>query len=350
MRDRDWGEALRNAYNRWARENSKPTNNGITFPSGIKAESEEGGVRLTMSSVGNLRKDGTRKPPPVCQNMQTDSAAFESWALALKLWLGEDKHINKVTLRWDKPSPEITHSDGRYTKEGCHYERFLYRVSVFGRMFDWFEVAQESETLLRASRSVHSSRLWLNVPKLPRDAKAADGPLDELPENDLEKHLAQSISFKEKMRLAAFPARQLPVGLFDSLPISDSCRVFPGGGAAIDLLGTREDGRLVVFELKKGTNSGKKKKYQAGILSELLLYAALLREAAEGDDRISFAGTHDWSDTLKISTGVHGVMLAFQFHPLLMHPELISTLNCGARRAWIRKPVTFDQVYVESSW
>ena len=60
-----------------------------------------------------------------CNNMQTDNAAFEGWAVCLKAWLLE---CENVRLKWDIP-----------TERNKHYNRFLYRVLRFSEAFpSWF--------------------------------------------------------------------------------------------------------------------------------------------------------------------------------------------------------------------
>lgn len=79
------------------------------------------------------KKSGKDLKNPVAENMQTDGAAFEGWAICLKSWLPDE--INRVSLTWDKPE-----------KNTGHYNRFLYRVWKFKEMYDWFSMKILQET------------------------------------------------------------------------------------------------------------------------------------------------------------------------------------------------------------
>jgi hypothetical protein len=84
-------------------------------------------------------------------NMQSNEAAFEAWALALKLWAG----VSHVCLRWEVPqgrpaSRNPTKEKPMYEDVG-HYQRFLYRVNAFGELFDWFSIHETN--LVIASRN-----------------------------------------------------------------------------------------------------------------------------------------------------------------------------------------------------
>jgi len=52
----------------------------------------------------------------ICSNMQTDSSAFEGWAICLKTWLPE--FVNDVVINGKIPK----------NKNNLHYNRFLYRL------------------------------------------------------------------------------------------------------------------------------------------------------------------------------------------------------------------------------
>ena len=71
----------------------------------------------------------------VCKNMQTDSSAFEGWALVTKRW----GQFQKIILSWDKPID---------LKNG-HYQRFLFRVRYFNEYFhSWFEIDEKCRCYL----------------------------------------------------------------------------------------------------------------------------------------------------------------------------------------------------------
>jgi hypothetical protein len=212
--------------------------------------------------------------------MQTDAAAFEAWALALRGWCGE-KEVQSITLRWSEPIIKAG-PDGAAAM--AHYQRFLYRVRKFENYFPWFQVADRA--LLNASQLTHDGSYRLNIalsertgsPDLPRRPPA------ELREHELECAFAFSpLRENLKQLLAADDlVCQVPVGVF-----ADAVRkgqgVLCGGKSAIDLLAWDRKGSLMIVELKKW---GAKK---MGAVSELFFYSCVMREAAAlGGQRFQF--------------------------------------------------------------
>ena len=77
-------------------------------------------LEITMNGDSLIINISSEK---VLKNMQTDSAAFESWALVLKRWIDE---IKNVVIKWEEPMFHfITDSKKQ------HYQRFLFRVLRF---------------------------------------------------------------------------------------------------------------------------------------------------------------------------------------------------------------------------
>lgn len=71
----------------------------IKFPDYIYFRLE--GNTLNIEIVPSIRNTGTVNY--TCENMQSDNAAFEGWAICLKAWI---EGIQNVTLRWDIPEVE----------------------------------------------------------------------------------------------------------------------------------------------------------------------------------------------------------------------------------------------------
>ena len=167
------------------------------------------------------------------------------------------------------------------------------------------------------------------------------------PEAKLEARLVDSDRFKCHFGLRETD-RQFPVGLFAG-EVAKPARIFTGGKSAIDIVGVGRDGSFNLFELKAGKN------ISAGIISELLLYTAVIREAAQVKPRIGFGGAAGdrakvRPDDVRQCTVIRAVLLAEEFHPLLEHPDLIATLNNAAAVNWNgqagAKPVSFLMSYV----
>ena len=270
----------------------------------------------------------------VTANMQTDAAALEAWALMLRLWLGE-KDVPNIVVDWGLP---------RETRNG-HYQRFLYRVDQFQKLFpDWFSVADPKK--LAKCQPLTEPVLILNV----ASGKASpSSPKTTSREYRFESKLIRSEKFRQRFVLKdKLVDRQFPVGLF-ACTVSAKTRIFTGGKSAIDIVGVGEDNHFWIFELKAGKN------ISVGTLSELLLYTGLIREAARTPPRIMFkdappsprACVH--ACHVQQCTGINAVMLVENLHPLLEHPELFSTLNKAAEAHWNRipdKPVCFSKACV----
>lgn len=131
-------EELQKAYCAYAK-----ARRNIKLPSALDIEMAEKGLRLRVS------------PTSVKANMQSDAAAVESWALLLRLWLGE-KRVPHIMVDWDVPEARPDgHLDG-------HYERFLYRMYQFSKLFPgWFEVADPQK--LQQGKAISETSLVLNV-------------------------------------------------------------------------------------------------------------------------------------------------------------------------------------------
>ena len=114
------------------------------------------GIRLP--DVEHIRFEGERehvtvimKQPAIISNLQANSAAFEAWVLALRVW----SEVKKIDLVWKRPVACTPN-------EQCHYERFLYRAQRFHSLFpEWFCVGEAE--LLAEAEALGDGPFCLNV-------------------------------------------------------------------------------------------------------------------------------------------------------------------------------------------
>lgn len=257
-------------------------------------------------------------------NMQTDAAAFEGWALALRRWAGAEK----VTLRWTDPR-----ADGAGPL-APHYERFVYRAARFAQLFpEWFTLegdVSSSRALRSDGRRVLNvagdrSRLKTITP-CHRGQWASEHEMECFFRQDAE--LAQHFGFGP----GYLTDQQLPIGLFASERPSGLAedRIFPGGKGAIDLV-IAEGDRFAMFELKSGSNM------KVGSISELIFYASVVRDAITG--HFSFAPENGYrSDVgpehLLAAKSVIAVLLGDDLHPLVDDPGIWQDLNRAVATHW----------------
>ena len=284
-------DALRDAY--WAKKHRH-----ISLPDAnhFRISQNSGTVRLSLSSQAVVR------------NMQNDTAAFEAWLLALKAWVG----IEDAVLNWDAPE------DAR----NGHYQRFLYRVSRFSKLYsNWFRAAPES--LSHLNESMVKGKLVCNV----ATTSPNDSPNKASRESRLEKHLAKTGWLANTFSLNPdLVGRQFPVGLFQG-KVSRDTNIFTGGKSAIDLVGIEDQPkRLWVFELKADGNQS------MGIVSELFFYVSFMRDVIDG--KFSFQKTESpriegrlHHDCLAGIKEIRGCLLAPKLHPLLDDNLVVCELN-----------------------
>jgi hypothetical protein len=269
---------------------------------------------ISLPNSDEFRLSGTKEQlrlsltaKAVVCNMQDDVAAFEGWLLALRAW----NCITRAELHWDIPE----HID-----DG-HYQRFLYRVTWFEKLFpSWFSVAPECRAYLDESKVK-----GILIVNSPGDTPTKT-PDKKSREAKLEKHLADQGWLANTFALAKV-GRQFPVGLFRNKVSSESeYRVFTGGKSAIDLIGIEaEPNRLWVFELKAEKNS------TMGMVSELLFYVSFMLNVVkndfrheEGKPRIDGRLHRADLDGIKM---IRGCFLAPVFHPLLDDNRVVDLLN-----------------------
>lgn len=247
----------------------------------------------------------------VTANLQTDIAAFEGWALAIKRWAGVKEPGLEVHLRWEPPS--------KYHERYLHYERFLYRVIRFNEAVDWFKVARGCSEHLDKSRVLKrngepkkgKAPFFVNVPgkrTKPRAVKARSA-LD-ISEREIEvwfyqhpKKLLASIKWRSELE------RQVPVGVFEGAANSGA-RVFPGAGGKVDLAAIDSRKGVALFELKKPGN------VKVGAISELHFYAQVVQDIRRGVFAYRPHDTGGFKDAVSSAGKVRGFVLANRIHPL----------------------------------
>jgi hypothetical protein len=288
--------------------------------------------------LGGTREQATitMKEKGLNENMQTDGAAFESWALALLLHCG----VQSVRISMDTGA----------MPEGPHYERFLYRLKRFSELYPDRVTATWPDSSSKALSS--EIKRFLNQPN-PRPKVTADDSRERMraaaepapSETALELALEISEAFRSHFELGKV-MRQWPVGLFKE-SVAKGKQIFTGGKSGIDLIGIRND-TLVLFELKKSGNQ------KAGAVSELLFYANVMRDAI-GTSAIFKFESREAKENCKISpedilrcSNIEAVLLAPKFHPLITEPRIFEELNeaamkrFGSDRSICFKTTTFN--------
>lgn len=242
------------------------------------------------------------------ENMQTDCAAFEGWAIVLKTHL----NFSRVILSWEDPDlssiPEITihrHSNGKeYAIHDRniatrHFQRFCYRVYKFTELYDWFSV----------NRNVNFNydNIFLNYPTQGASKKAEkeEARLERL---YVEKHKAE---FDGRMD------HQFPLTMFRGKVSKDNQIT---SGTTLDIWSI-QDNHLNIYELKKHTGNDK-----VGIITELLYYVNvlddLMRHKVKYDANASECNFRSFNEVYRLynqneNVLVSGLLLCDRTHPLI---------------------------------
>lgn len=318
-----WGKKLADDY-----RNKTGSRRSIRLPASddIQFEGEKELVTITLQQKA------------VLANLQTNKAAFEAWSLALRVWSA----VEKIDLIWKRP--QLEHCK---PTEQRHYQRFLYRCKKFESLFpEWFHLLKPE--LLKDAEALGDGPLCLNVAK--DRIQRTNGPSKA--EAMLERRLLDSRAFRDRFGLKAENIdHQVPVGLFKGSVAQDNY-IFTGGKSAIDIVGIAGD-VLWLFELKAGDN------IPAGILSELLFYASVMRDAVGPNARFCFEkhrnarGTSVRADDIQLCSRIEAVLLGERLHPLIGHAAVITCLNEAANRNWTASrdsiPVNFHCVTLRKS-
>jgi hypothetical protein len=279
--------------------------------------------------------------PSLTANMQSDDAAFEAWAMALRVHCAV-------------PRGRIQIKNGLSADRNKHVERFLYRLRRFDALFPVDTDGHGKSGKVFAE----NAKLFLNQPGRRQEITESEREQrlagiaaisGAAPERDLELALEVSPSLRKafaRENPELMPVmRQWLVGVFRDKVKDDQYRIFTGGKSAIDLIGI--DGKtLVLFELKNTKN------VKAGALSETFFYASVMRDALLGKfafeqtprNRKQIITPQDILDC----TDIRAVILAPRLHPLIYSeqnpgsPSIIDSLNQAADREWRDKPVHFE--------
>lgn len=317
-----WSERLRDGYatNRNvrlpAKERKGPNDEIIPGLMQVFGDNDIAQIHLTSAAIQ--------------ANMQTNAAAFEGWALALKRWAG----ARKVGLFW----PAVEPVKGKLPP---HYERFLYRAQRFADLFpDWFWL--DGDTTGSAALGSDGYRV-LNVAgdrtHLADNFVCEPGGWSN--EHQMECFLCQDRKFADHFGFQGGyrTDQQFPVGLFRTPLPNGNERIFPGGKGAIDLV-CADGQRLWLFELKAGKN------IPVGTISELIFYASVIRDAALGHFQFAptrAAGNHVTGDDVLKAKEIVAVMLGDKLHPLLSDVALLKMLNDAVQVRWnAGQPVTVE--------
>jgi len=284
-------------------------------------------VNLKIFQSERVKKSGLHYfDNPVSNNMQTDNAAFEGWAICLKAWLPEK--IQYVQLDWDEPTDE---------KINKHYNRYLYRVYKFGLAYPWFSIVDTKKTLIE-NFAKGLTGLHNNCGSKDPDEKEKEG------ENKVEYRMVNTYG-KEMCNVFSLDIidHQLPIGVR-----KDKNTFFTGQASAIDLWGTKED-CLSIFELKFSENKSNNTK--VGIISELFLYTSIMADIISGT--IMPPSNCPRLNESKLYSRIHEMkkiksyMLADKYHPLIENDTVLSLLNEVVRNdevsiEFIRKLYSFS--------
>lgn len=251
---------------------------------------------------------------PTCNNMQSDNAAFEGWAITLKAWFPSE--INNVVLKWDVPPAKLQNE---------HYNRFLYRVIRFTEKYKWFSIdsANIAETKNFLKNNWHS--LTINVSTTEPEKKSNDENAVEYEIADKEK-LDIRQKFLDRYRLWLFN-HQLHVGVK-----SNGTLLFTGGQSAIDLWAVSESKeKLSIFELKYiNYQKNGNKNIKVGIISELFLYVCIMEDIINGTIQPE---TPILEDEIRLYSlirnikNIDAIMLSNEFHPLVDSTAVFEQLN-----------------------
>jgi len=187
-------------------------------------------------------------------NMQENKSAFEGWIICFKSWLPGE--IDKVELEW-APSME--------KKKIEHYNRFLFRVIKFQKMYNWFSVAKKNiSEVQRFSHIIQRPDLVMNFPGSLKQGSNSENKIEDKIESLFVAEPQKLL--KTRFNLETLN-QQLPTGVFIEKK-SAGTRLFTGQKSAIDLWGLSAD-ELSIFELKYNN-------IRVGIISELLFYLYLM--------------------------------------------------------------------------
>lgn len=250
----------------------------------------------------------------IVENMQTDSAAFEGWALVLKRWITE---INRVVIEWEEPDISSVSAN-----EMQHYQRFLYRAKRFSDAFEWVDVSTINKGSLKYLKVDSGCKVIMNTPTQNRPRKYnIRKPLSEYSESQLEELILTNKDVRHELMSTmdlSLIDNQLPVGVFEEVK-SNATKIFTGGKSAIDIWGINNKNEFCLFELKNSNNR------KVGALSEMLFYSFLIQDVIKGI--IDFdKNSNESLEGIKKAKRVNCFLLAPSTHPLI-DKDVFNLLN-----------------------
>lgn len=248
--------------------------------------------------------------------MQTNAGAFDAWAIVLLNWMAGTECIE---IAWESP----------VDVKNRHYQRFLYRARRLNEIMG-DRIRIDEKALSKGSLVSEDGALCINIPLQRKPVLAL---ADDVSERGLETWLADPLSPARASLVSRYGLvdldRQFPVGLFKNT-LAEGNKLFPGSKSAIDLVGRKEDGSIVLFELKRKT---KQENMKVGALSEMLFYAMMLRDVAlrrfavpPGPATTRVHATHVLG-----APSITGVLLTDARHPLLSD-DLFQFVNDRTKR------------------
>ena len=267
-------------------------NKNLRLPSGMGFSIEDNVLTITMKEKGLI------------SNMQTDDSAFEGWAICLKAWLPE--FIDQVYIEGKAPT----------NISDKHYQRFLYRLDKFIKIYTWASTKSFEIELAEFRRK--NVNVVINVPKSNASESATH----------CEAQLERVFYKRNKISCSYdFIDHQLPVRLFND-EIKEEKSITPK--SYLDIWAIKGN-LLRIFELKLPTNTG------IGIISELMFYVNVMIDVIKGDVKIPFSSEYRSFNHLfefqknKKCKKIEGVLLANNLHSGIKNKldEVLHIINGG---------------------
>ena len=254
--------------------------------------------RVSFSNYVNVEKIGeivimTLSSKSLIDNMQTDAAAFESWALVIRAAFCEKGFPVSVRIDGEKPN-------GLKKSEQKHYNRFLYRLSKFTEIFSW-AYTEDFKNEIEEFCLTHTDMV-INVPRSDAKISAAKG------EATMERNFC-----KDNESLFDCIDHQLPVRIFDRDIMEENAITARG---FIDSWAIKND-TAYVFELKLEENR------KVGAISELMFYVNIIHDILihritipDTSEYRSFDKLKEYYDSYKCKK-IKGRIIAKKYHPLI---------------------------------
>ena len=258
-------------------------NSRVSFSSYIGVEKVDDLVKLKLDTKGLI------------DNMQTEPAAFESWALIIRAAFESEGVFVKVRIDGQKPKKMSK-------REEKHYNRFLYRICKFVEIFEW-AYTDDFEREIAIFKDAHKNMV-LNVPKSEAKVEAAKG------EATMERYFCEDNKFLYDDDCLN---HQLPVRIFDD-DVKEAKAITARG--FIDAWAIK-GGTFYVFELKLDNNRS------VGAISEIMFYVNVIHDVMAHKINILSNSKHRSFDKIKAlyDSGkcreIVGRIIARQYHPLL---------------------------------